>query len=324
MGCKGVGGPPEPDSVSFSLRGFDPSQSGAPWSWPFCGWKEGLTGLVEEHSSGVGAWGGSEGVIIGWFACLCLVRPADILKYQLQPGWPHGSWCMVFCWQTFQLTKNIAVREVVFFCGEATTDRLQKSTKVVSPFFLRWARKLTNCQGPQPTSQLELLSPPPSKKLSQILYYCPKPQHLIMDVSETSWPRTQAKNATTHPGDIVLQAQGKQHSKAEKVADDKLLRDAQVEEEQARKEGIACLPDMEMEMEVRQAVVKNLAPVHPHPRVKPKKAIPMSMEVTSAKDGTMETEVICYSILQSMGHWLGHDKVWKTHLFCWSFTCWWW
>ena len=86
------------------------------------------------------------------------------------------------------------------------------------------------------------------------------------------------------------------------MADDKLLRDAQVEEEQARKEGIACLPDMEMEMEVRQAVVKNLAPVHPHPRVKPKKAIPMSMEVTSAKDGTMETEVICYSILQSMGH----------------------
>ena len=86
-----------------------------------------------------------------------------------------------------------------------------------------------------------------------------------MDVSETSRPHTRAKNATTHPGDIVLQAQGKRHSKAEKVADDKLLRDAQVEEEQARKEGIARLADMEMEMEARQAVVKNLAPVHPRP-----------------------------------------------------------
>jgi len=86
-----------------------------------------------------------------------------------------------------------------------------------------------------------------------------------MDVSETSRPHTRAKNATTHPGDIVLQAQGKRRSKVEKAADDKLLRDAQVEEEQARKEGIARLADMEMEMEARQAVVKNLAPVHPRP-----------------------------------------------------------
>jgi len=59
---------------------------------------------------------------------------------------------------------------------------------------------------------------------------------------------------------------------------------------------------MEMEMEARQAVVKSLAPVRPHPRGKPKKAIPTSIEVASAKDGTMETEVMCYSILQSMGH----------------------
>jgi len=45
-----------------------------------------------------------------------------------------------------------------------------------------------------------------------------------MDVSETSRPHTRAKNATTHPGDIVLQAQGKRCSKVEKAADDKLLR----------------------------------------------------------------------------------------------------
>jgi len=118
-----------------------------------------------------------------------------------------------------------------------------------------------------------------------------------MDVSETSQPCTRAKNAFTHPGDIVLQAQGKRHSKAKKAADDKLLRDALSEKEQARREGITCLADMEMEMEAKQAVVKKLAPVHPRPRVKSKNVGPTSMEVTSAKNGTMETEVTCCFIL---------------------------
>jgi len=67
-----------------------------------------------------------------------------------------------------------------------------------------------------------------------------------MDISETSRPCTRAKNAFTHPGDIVLQAQGKQCSKAKKAADDKLLRDTLSEKEQARREGITHLADMEM------------------------------------------------------------------------------
>ena len=87
----------------------------------------------------------------------------------------------------------------------------------------------------------------------------------MMDVNETSQPHTRAKNATTHPGDIVLQAQGKQCSKAKKAADDKLLRDALAEKEQARKKGIAHLAEMEMEMEAKQTVVQKLTPLRPHP-----------------------------------------------------------
>jgi len=60
-----------------------------------------------------------------------------------------------------------------------------------------------------------------------------------MDVDKTSRPRTRAKNATSHPGEIVLQAGGKGRTKAEKAAEDKLLRDAQAEKEQAKKKGIA-------------------------------------------------------------------------------------
>ncbi|KAI6013682.1 hypothetical protein PISMIDRAFT_23852 [Pisolithus microcarpus 441] len=81
-----------------------------------------------------------------------------------------------------------------------------------------------------------------------------------MENSETSRPRTCAKNATTHPGDIVLLAQGKQRSKAEKAADDKQLKDTLAAKEQARMRGIAHLADMEMEMEAKQATRKKLAP----------------------------------------------------------------
>lgn len=121
-----------------------------------------------------------------------------------------------------------------------------------------------------------------------------------MDVNETSRPCTRAKNATSHPGDIVLQAQGKRRSKAEKAADDKLLKDALAEKEQARNKGIARLAEMEMEMEMEanQAVAKKLTPVRPRPRVKSKKGGPTSMEAVPAKDGSMETEVMYCSILQ--------------------------
>ncbi|KAI6097638.1 hypothetical protein EV401DRAFT_1895469 [Pisolithus croceorrhizus] len=100
-----------------------------------------------------------------------------------------------------------------------------------------------------------------------------------MDANETSRPRTRAKNATTHPGDIVLQAQGKRRSKAEKAADDKLLKDSLAVKEKARKEGIARLAEMELELEAKQAATKKLAPVRPRPRIKSKGAVP-----------TMETE----------------------------------
>ena len=122
-----------------------------------------------------------------------------------------------------------------------------------------------------------------------------------MDISDTSRPRTRAKNATSHPGEIVLQARGKRRTKAEKAADDKLLRDALAEKEQARKEGIARLADMEVEMEAEQAVVKKSVPVRPRSRVKSKNAGPTSMEVASAKDRTTETEVMhCFILVQSM------------------------
>ena len=122
-----------------------------------------------------------------------------------------------------------------------------------------------------------------------------------MDISDTSRPRTWAKNATSHPGEIVLQAGGKRRTKAEKAADDKLLRDALAEKEQARKEGIARLADMEVEMEAEQAVVKKSVPVHPRSQVKSKNAGPTSMEVASMKDRTTETEVMhCFILVQSM------------------------
>ncbi|KAI6143000.1 hypothetical protein BKA82DRAFT_34697 [Pisolithus tinctorius] len=67
---------------------------------------------------------------------------------------------------------------------------------------------------------------------------------------------TWAKNATAHPGQIILDAHNNQHTKAEKAVDDKQLREERAAKDQAEKEGIACLTDMELAIEATQAVLK--------------------------------------------------------------------
>ncbi|KAG2082073.1 hypothetical protein BD769DRAFT_1683407 [Suillus cothurnatus] len=55
-------------------------------------------------------------------------------------------------------------------------------------------------------------------------------------------------NATTQPGKIVLDAQVKRHSKAQKAADDLALKEAKDEKEALFKKGLECLTHIETEM----------------------------------------------------------------------------
>ncbi|KIK81548.1 hypothetical protein PAXRUDRAFT_155861, partial [Paxillus rubicundulus Ve08.2h10] len=61
------------------------------------------------------------------------------------------------------------------------------------------------------------------------------------------------KNATTHPGNIVLQSEVKRRTRAEKAADDKCLKETQAAKEQAAVEGLNRLADMEVRMEAKEA-----------------------------------------------------------------------
>jgi hypothetical protein len=75
-------------------------------------------------------------------------------------------------------------------------------------------------------------------------------------------------NATTQPGKIVLDAQVKRHSKAQKAADDLALKEAKDEKEALFKKGLECLTHIETEMGKKQGEVltKKATPIWPKPR----------------------------------------------------------
>ncbi|KAG2119692.1 uncharacterized protein F5147DRAFT_767161 [Suillus discolor] len=64
---------------------------------------------------------------------------------------------------------------------------------------------------------------------------------------------TRAKNATTHPGQIVLDAQRKRCTKAEKQADDDHLTAARAEKEADALAGLTRLAEMQVQIEATQA-----------------------------------------------------------------------
>ncbi|KAG1729228.1 uncharacterized protein EDB91DRAFT_1253147 [Suillus paluster] len=84
---------------------------------------------------------------------------------------------------------------------------------------------------------------------------------------------TRAKNASTHPGQIVLDAQPKHRMKAAKAADDRHLQEAQEAKEAEAVAGLTWLAALEMDMEVAQTQAQMNKPkaVKPHPRPAGKK-----------------------------------------------------
>ncbi|KAF8431064.1 hypothetical protein L210DRAFT_3508032 [Boletus edulis BED1] len=64
--------------------------------------------------------------------------------------------------------------------------------------------------------------------------------------------RTRAKNATTHPGAIVLAAQGKRRTKAEKQADDNHAAAERAAAEQAEQERVVTIAKMVMELRAKE------------------------------------------------------------------------
>ena len=87
-----------------------------------------------------------------------------------------------------------------------------------------------------------------------------------MEANGQSHPRTCAKNATTHPGEIVLQAQGKRRTKEEVTADDKQKLADKAAQDKSKKDSIARLARMQIEMEARQGATEQVTPVRPCPR----------------------------------------------------------
>ncbi|KAG1717848.1 uncharacterized protein EDB91DRAFT_1259163 [Suillus paluster] len=79
---------------------------------------------------------------------------------------------------------------------------------------------------------------------------------------------TCAENASTHPGQIVLDAQPKHRMKAAKAADDRRLQEAQEAKEAEAVAGLTWLAALETDMEVAQTQAQMNKPkaVKPHPR----------------------------------------------------------
>lgn len=78
--------------------------------------------------------------------------------------------------------------------------------------------------------------------------------------------RTRAKNATTHPGAIVLAAQGKRRTKAEKEADDNRAALEKEAAEKAEGERIVSIAKLVMQLRGEQnaaAPVSHLFVLHP-------------------------------------------------------------
>ena len=86
-----------------------------------------------------------------------------------------------------------------------------------------------------------------------------------------SHPNTRAKNATTHPGQPVLDMKQKRRTKQAKEADDKNLQAALEAKEAAAVVGLNRLAAMQVDMEKAQAQETAKKPVAVKPRAQPKK-----------------------------------------------------
>lgn len=64
--------------------------------------------------------------------------------------------------------------------------------------------------------------------------------------------RTRAKNATTHPGAIVLAAQGKRRTKAEKQADDNQAAAEKTVAEKAEQERVITIAKLVMQLREKE------------------------------------------------------------------------
>ncbi|KAG2124060.1 hypothetical protein DEU56DRAFT_759837 [Suillus clintonianus] len=82
--------------------------------------------------------------------------------------------------------------------------------------------------------------------------------------------RTRASNATARPGKIVLDAQTKRRTKAQKAADDLAVKEAKEAKEAAVQKGVERLAGMQVEMEkVQKELLTNKAtPVRPKPKAR--------------------------------------------------------
>ncbi|KAG1725235.1 hypothetical protein EDB19DRAFT_1833853 [Suillus lakei] len=88
-------------------------------------------------------------------------------------------------------------------------------------------------------------------------------------MSTTNAPRrTCPSNATTQPGQIVLDAQVKRHTKVQKNADDLVLKEMKEAKEVQIQKGLECLAGMQNEMEQVQEelLTKKAVPIQPKPR----------------------------------------------------------
>jgi len=77
---------------------------------------------------------------------------------------------------------------------------------------------------------------------------------------------TRATNASTHPGQIVLDAQPKCRMKAARAEDDRRLQEAQEAKEAEAVAGLTRLAALEMDMEVAQTQAQMNKPKAVKPR----------------------------------------------------------
>lgn len=80
--------------------------------------------------------------------------------------------------------------------------------------------------------------------------------------------RTRIKNATQHPGQVILDAQGKRRTKAQVEADNRHMQEVQEAQKATMQRGVSRIAAMEAAMEASQAVqeTKKAKPVKPRPK----------------------------------------------------------
>ncbi|KAF9237765.1 hypothetical protein BU15DRAFT_75757 [Melanogaster broomeanus] len=87
--------------------------------------------------------------------------------------------------------------------------------------------------------------------------------------------RTRAKNANTHPGDVIINTKQKRRTKAQKAADDARDQETLIEKEVAAVQGLERLAGIQMKMVADEAQAATTRPKGVRPRPRPiKKKVP--------------------------------------------------